>query len=48
MVKAYLILIKEEDDKETIKVPKGLHFITSELGYLWKDEIAKCFHAEVV
>ena len=46
MVKAYLVLVREENDKETIKVAKGTQFITSESGYLWKDEIVKCFHAE--
>ena len=46
MVKAYLILVREEDDKEIIEVPKGTQFIISEPGFLWKNEIAKCFDAE--
>ena len=46
MVKAFLVLTREKDDKGDIEIPKGLQFVTSESGFLWKDEMAKCFHAE--
>lgn len=46
MVKAFLVLTRGKDDEGDIKIPKGLHFVTSESGFLWKNEMAKCFHAE--